>query len=202
MTDLFNEPEGATPLAEEDREGLKRTDIALRAELNVAEAENILAGRAWAFQRLRRTEQLLTRDTLRLLHRRMFGQVWRWAGNFRTRETNIGCPPYRIATELEALLLNVQAQTTIPAQLPWPAQEVAVRFHHQLVSIHPFVNGNGRHARLASDLLVRTLGAPPLTWGHAGALTEASEARARYIAALRVADRDMDYTPLLKFARS
>jgi len=105
-------------------------------------------------------------------------------------------------TEFENLLRDVRAQTADLDRLAWPADEIAVRFHHRLVSVHLFPNGNGRHARLAADLVIVALGAPRFSWGHAGHLTDVSAARAKYLAALRVADRDRRYEPLLRFARS
>ncbi|MBA3490052.1 MAG: mobile mystery protein B [Longispora sp.] len=202
MTNVFTEPEGATPLEDEDLSGLLRTDIALRQELNVAEASNIAAAEHWAFSRTRRLERWLTRSEMTALHKRMFGDVWRWAGTFRRRETSIGIDPYRIVTELENLLADVRAQTANRERLPWSPDEIAARLHHRLVSIHPFPNGNGRHARLAADLVVINLGRPRFTWGHAGHLDEASNARIRYLAALRAADRDLLYGPLMEFTRS
>jgi Fic-DOC domain mobile mystery protein B len=199
---LFTEPDGATPLDYEDIQGLLRTDIALRSELNLAEAENIASAQSWAFSRRRVLAQLLTQAAMKELHRRMFGDVWRWAGAIRQRQSNIGSPPYSIVTELENLLLDVRTQIADPAQPAWPSDELAVRFHHRLVSIHPFPNGNGRHARLAADLLVVRLGRRRFTWGSAGDLADDTTARTRYLNALRVADRDYTYESLLEFSRS
>jgi len=202
MTDLFTEPDGATPLDEEDIRGLLRTDIALRPELNLAEAENIASAQSWAFSRPRALAQLLTRAAMQELHRRMFGDVWRWAGTIRGRQTNIGSLPYVVATDLENLLLDVRTQIADPARPAWPPDELVVRFHHRLVSIHPFPTGNGRHARLAADLLVVRLGRRRFTWGSAGDLTDDTTARTRYLDALRVADREYRYESLLEFSRS
>jgi Fic-DOC domain mobile mystery protein B len=198
------DPPGATPLDEEDLAGLIPTWIATRGDLNVAERDNILAAMVWAFTSRRRwdTSRLLTRATMATIHRRMFADVWRWAGTWRRRETDIGASPHQILTELETLLGDARAQTADPTSLAWPADEVVVRFHHRLVLIHPFPNGNGRHARLAADLLAVALGRPRLTWGAEGDLTAATSARNAYLAALRTADRDHDYSPLLVFARS
>jgi Fic-DOC domain mobile mystery protein B len=198
------EPPGATPLDEEDLGGLIPTWIATRGDLNVAERDNIVAAMVWAFTPRRpwATSRLLTRDTMATIHRRMFVDVWRWAGAWRRRETNIGTSPHRIVTELEILLGDVRAQTADPARLAWPADEVAVRFHHRLVLIHPFPNGNGRHARLAADLLAVALDRPRFTWSAGDDLTAATSAREAYLAALRTADREHEYSPLLAFARS
>jgi Fic-DOC domain mobile mystery protein B len=127
--------------------------------------------------------------------------VWRWAGDLRRRQTNIGIPAHQIAAATHGLCLDVQAQIADQPASAWPAEEIAVRFHHRLVSIHLFPNGNGRHARLASDLLLRILDAPPLTWGAAD-LTADTDTRAAYLKALREADGERDYQPRLDFARS
>jgi Fic-DOC domain mobile mystery protein B len=201
VTDLFAEPEGATPLDDESQQGLRRSDIAFRHELDAAEADNIGTAVVWAFGRRRPLPALLTEAAIRDLHRRMFGDVWRWAGRFRTRETNIGVDPHRIGTELATLLQDVLAQGRDPGRLAWPADEIAVRYHHRLVSIHAFPNGNGRHARLAADLVAEALDRPRFAWGRAGHLSDASAARTRYLRALRVADKEYDYAPLLEFAR-
>lgn len=200
----FAEPDGATPLDLEDVQGLIPTWVATRAELNIVEQENIITAMVWAFGRRNAwtTAGLLNRQALVDLHRRMFGEVWRWAGTWRRRETNIGVDPRRVVTDLENLLADVCAQTAHPSGLAWSPDEIAVRFHHRLVSIHPFANGNGRHARLATDLLALTLAQPRFTWGAGGDLINATAARRSYLEALRTADREFDYNKLLKFART
>lgn len=198
MTDLFQEPEDATPLEPQEREGLLQSWITHRKDLNEAEQENIVEGAAWV-HRLRRLplDRLLSVDFMQTLHKRMFGDVWQWAGTFRTTERNIGIQAHRIATELAALLSDVRFWIEHET---YPRDEIAIRFHHRLVAIHPFPNGNGRHARLAADLLVERLGGEPFSWG-GGSLADVGELRARYVAALRAAD-DHDIGPLLEFARS
>ena len=198
MTDLFQEPEDATPLEPQEREGLLQSWITHRKDLNEAEQENILEGAAWARGRRRLPlDRMLSVDFMQTLHKRMFGDVWQWAGTFRTTERNIGIQAYRIATELAALLSDVRFWIEHET---YPRDEIAIRFHHRLVAIHPFPNGNGRHARLAADLLVERLGGEPFSWG-GGSLADVGELRARYVAALRAAD-DHDIGPLLEFARS
>nr|WP_295462529.1 mobile mystery protein B [Mesorhizobium sp.] len=198
MTDLFQEPEDATPFEPQEREGLLQSWITHSKDLNEAEQENILEGAAWARGRRRLPlERMLSVNFMQTFHKRMFGDVWQWAGTFRTTERNIGIQAYRIATELAALLSNVRFWIEHEA---YPRDEIAIRFHHQLVAIHPFPNGNGRHARLAADLLVERLGGEPFSWG-GGSLADVGEVRARYVAALRAAE-DHDIGPLLEFARS
>src|SRR5450631_3728176 len=168
--------------------------IAYRRELNEAEQENILLAQAWALARRR---DLLNEKFVKDLHRRMFNDVWRWAGKFRTSPRNIGIDYWEIATELRQLLNDAQAWIEYRTYAP---DEIAVRFHHRLVQIHPFPNGNGRHSRLMADLLVMRLGRERFSWGSAN-LQDASTVRQRYVAALQVADNH-DISPLLAFARS
>ena len=197
MTDLFQEPDDATPLEPQEREGLLQTWITHRRDLNEAEEENIVEGAAWARGRRRLPlERLLSEDFMRTLHRQMFGDVWRWAGTFRATERNIGIQAYRIGTELASMLDDVRYWIEYKT---FPPDEIAIRFHHRLVAIHPFPNGNGRHARLAADLLIERLGGEPFTWG-GGSLANVGELRARYVAALRAADNH-NIAPLIKFAR-
>ena len=194
MSDLFDEPNDATPLESEEREGLRQSWISTRSELNQAEQANIAAGVAWA-NRSRRKD-ILTEVFLRQLHTKMFGDVWSWAGEFRHTERNIGIDPVRIPIELRTLLDDVRYWVD---QGTYPADEIAVRFHHRLVAIHPFPNGNGRTARMMADLLVVELGEEPFTWGRVS-LANAGQARSQYIEVLRKADRH-DVAPLLEFAR-
>jgi len=198
MTDLFQEPEDATPLQPNEPEGLLQTWITHRRDLNEAEQENIVEGAAWARGRRRVSlERILSEDFIRTLHKRMFGDVWEWAGTFRTTERNIGVGAYRIAVELAGLLSDIRYWIEHETFQP---DEIAMRFHHRLVAIHPFPNGNGRHARLAADLLIEGLGGERFSWG-GGSLGDVGELRARYVATLRLADNH-DIAPLIEFART
>lgn len=193
---LFDADDDAnTPLAPAEREGLIPTYITTRAELNEAEQENITEADQWVFGR--RRGSVLAVDFLRALHRRMLRRVWRWAGQFRTTERNIGVAPYLIEPELHRLVDDARHWVEHKSYEP---DELAVRFHHRLVAIHPFANGNGRHARLATDLLILQLGGRRFSWGGAN-LARPADARRRYVEALRAADAH-DITPLLAFARS
>ena len=155
MTDpLFDQDDAATPLTLEEREGLVPSYITLRRELNEAEQANILEAEEWAFARKR---DMLSEQFLKTLHKRMFGRVWRWAGEFRLTERNLGVAPHRIAIDLRKSLDDCRFWIENGT---YPADEIAARFHHRLVWIHPFPNGNGRHARLATDLLLAGLGQP------------------------------------------
>jgi len=194
VSDLFDDPNNGTPLAPEERRELIPAHIAYRSELNEAEQENIVRAQDWALGRRR---DLLNEKFIKDLHRRMLGDVWRWAGKFRTSERNLGIAYYEISTALRQLLDDTKAWIKHNA---YPPDEIAVRFHHRLVKIHPFPNGNGRHARLMADLLVMKLGGERFSWGRAN-LRDASDMRKSYIAALQAADNH-HIGPLLAFARS
>jgi Fic-DOC domain mobile mystery protein B len=191
---LLPENDGQTPLSEEEREGLIPSYITLRAELNEAEQANILEAEEWAFKRAR---NVLDIDFLNELHKHMFGRVWTWAGTSRKTGKNIGVDACRIRTDLQELINDCTYWIENGAYEP---DEIAARFHHRLVCIHPYPNGNGRHARLATDLLLRTLDQPRFTWGSQN-LTDPGQTRTLYIEALRAADNH-DYGLLLAFARS
>ena len=186
--------DGHTELSEEDRVGLIPTHIATRGELFDAEQTNI----AEALLRRRPTlTQLLDDQYLRELHKAMFNQVWKWAGRYRHTETNIGIDPNRIPVEVRALADDATGWVEYGTYEP---DELAVRFHHRLVTIHPFPNGNGRHGRIAADYLIAALRREPLSWG-AGLNVHTDELRAGYRQALRHAD-DGDIADLLAFARA
>ncbi len=186
--------EAATLLTEEEREELIPTYITLRSELNEAEQANILAAQKWAFTRKR---DILDERFLAQLHKRMFGRVWRWAGTFRRTARNIGVEAYRIPTDLHQLLEDIRYWIE---NSTYKSDEIAARFHHRLVQIHPFPNGNGRHARLATDLLLTRMNRPRFTWGRVN-LADPGETRQQYINALRAAEQH-DISPLLLFVRS
>ncbi len=196
MTDpLFDEDDEAnTPLTDEERAQLLPAYITLRRELNEAEQVNIAAGLKWVSGRKR---EVLDDDFLRELHKRMFGQVWQWAGQYRTTPRNIGIDAYRIAMEVRQLVDDVRYQVE---NATFPPDEIAVRFSHRLVSIHPFPNGNGRHSRMVGDLLAMQLGQRPFTWGSIS-LVDPSQTRRDYVTALQAADAH-DIEKLLAFARS
>jgi Fic-DOC domain mobile mystery protein B len=185
---------GATPLDADELASLIPSHITTQGELNEWEQLNIVQGDTWA---RKQRKEILDEGFLRRLHQQMFGETWRWAGTFRKSDKNIGVDWLQIGVELKKLLDDVRYQM---ANDSLPPDDIAVRFHHRLVAIHPFPNGNGRHARLMADLLVERLGRPRFTWGSAS-LTDANETRQRYIAALQAADA-RDIAPLLAFARS
>ena len=188
-------PDGATPLDAEELEGLIPAHIATRGELNVWESRNVLKAEQWL--RGARRRDMLSLAFVRRLHQRMFDETWKWAGAFRATEKNIGVDPAHIAPQTVNLCEDLKAQL---AHNTLPLDQMAAMFHHRLVSIHPFANGNGRHARLMTDILLTQNGAARFSWGEDAAMAD-SEVRQRYIAALRAADT-RDYAPLFAFVRS
>lgn len=187
-------PPGATPLDADELASLIPRHITAQGELNEWEQLNIVQGEAWA---RRQRKDILDEAFVRQLHKQMFGETWSWAGSFRTSDKNIGAEWQQVGVKLRNLLDDVRYQID---NATYPPDEIATRFHHRLVAIHPFPNGNGRHARVMTDLLVQQLGQPRFTWGRKS-LTEATDARTRYIEALRAADSG-DIGPLMAFVRS
>lgn len=194
MSSHLDEPENATPLTAEERQGLIPSHVTLRSELNELEQQNILEADTWAFSR---KHDPVKEPFVRNLHRRMFGDVWRWAGKYRTSDKNLGVASWQIQPSLREALENVHYWIEHKTYEP---DEIAVRFHHALVFIHPFPNGNGRWSRLMADILVVRLGPKRFTWGRS-TLRGADGMRSTYIKALKTADNH-DFAPLLDFARS
>ena len=194
MTIKLDYPTGATPLDADELASLIPGHITTQGELNEWEQLNIVQGENWA---RKQRKEILNEGFLRQLHQQMFDETWKWAGEFRKSDKNIGVDWLKIGVELKKLLDDTHYQIE---HASYPSDEIAVRFHHRLVAIHPFPNGNGRHARLMADLLVEHLGHPRFTWGRRS-LVDASETRRDYIAALKAADA-RDIAPLMAFARS
>lgn len=195
MTTFLEQEEGSsTPLTVEEMEGLLPSWISLRSELNESEQVNILEAEVWAFKRKRK---VLDERFLNQLHRRMFGHVWKWAGQIRHSEKNIGVDAYRIPVEMRQLLDDCHYWIQHDS---YPTDLIAVRFHHRLVWIHPYPNGNGRLARLATDLLLKSMDQRPFSWGSETVLA-AEQIRNRYISALQSADKQ-DFSALHEFVRS
>jgi Fic-DOC domain mobile mystery protein B len=192
----FEYPEGATPLDLDEAQGLLLPHIGTRGELDRWEQENISEAEDAVFRR--RQRDVLTEKYACTLHKKMFGNVWRWAGTFRRSQKNIGIEWMQIPVALRQLFDEVNGWLEYGA---FPPDEIAARFHHRLVAIHAFPNGNGRHGRLMADiLLVHLLGQERFSWGQEN-LTNAGDCRRHYIEALRAADQH-DYGLLLAFVRS
>lgn len=191
---------GQTPLDEEESEGLKIPTISTKGELDEFEQKNIEEAVLWTIGLKVTIDKLLSESFIRSLHKRMYGEVWKWAGKFRQSEKNIGIESWKISTELKVLLED--AKFWIENET-YTEDEIAVRFKHRIVSIHCFPNGNGRHSRLMADLIAdKIFNRKVFTWGQLNSkLSNKSEERMNYLTALKKADNG-DFTDLLKFSRS
>jgi Fic-DOC domain mobile mystery protein B len=194
----FEYTDGQTPLNEEEKDGLQILSINTREELDEFEQLNIEKAIQWTFGKKIKAEQLFSEKFIKDLHKRMYGEVWKWAGTFRTSEKNLGVKNYLIAIELKQLLDDAifwKDNNT------YNSEELAIRFKHRLVSIHCFANGNGRHSRLMADLIMEKLyNSKFFSWGNTS-LVKANETRINYIRAVRKADNN-DIEPLIAFAKS
>jgi Fic-DOC domain mobile mystery protein B len=188
----FEYAPGATPIDPDEAAGLIPAHLALQRELNEYEEVNILEATEWLLAR--RRGDPLDQRFIHSVHGRMFNHTWKWAGQARRSDKNIGVPWPEIPVRLHQMLGDVRSQIENKA---YSSVEIAARYHHRLVSIHVFPNGNGRHARLMADLLLTELLGQRFEWGRES-LVAASEIRARYIAALKAADAG-DCRPLLAF---
>lgn len=196
----LNETPGNTPLHLDDAAQLI-PNLATRRELDEWERENILIAQGWAFgSRVMSSRDPVDEIYLRELHRRMFDKTWKWAGKYRIRDVNFGCPFAEILQRIPVLLGNVRFWIE---HKTYEVDEIAVRFHYQLVSeIHAFPNGNGRHGRLIANVLAVKHGRPRFTWGRTD-LVNTGPARAAYLEALRALDANFrNIQPLLEFART
>jgi Fic-DOC domain mobile mystery protein B len=185
----FKYAKGATPLDPEDAAALIDSHVTTQGQVDELELKNVTAGNQWAFTRA--PDAILTVGFMQQLHMRMFGDTWRWAGVIRQKETRpVGVAPETIRPRVAELCADVEAQLRDRA---WSVEEIAARFHHRLVFIHPFPNGNGRFSRTMADLVLLKNDREPFGWGPD--LGRNGEGRERYISALRVADAK-DYQPL------
>ena len=190
-------PDGATPLNTDEMEGLKYPHIETRGELDQLEQQNIQEGYNW-LKRQRKFKDFISEAFVIELHIQLFGSVWSWAGSFRNSDKNIGIDHLYIGVELRNLLEDARYWLEHGT---YNNEEFAARFHHRLVKIHPFPNGNGRHARIMTDVILeKVLGISPVNWGASG-LDKDGEHRQRYIQALRAADNN-DYQSLIEFVSS
>jgi Fic-DOC domain mobile mystery protein B len=193
---MTSEPDGTTALDPDEAAELIPEHLATRADLNAWEQANIAKAADWLAGR-RRPGPVASVDFVRELHARMFGATWKWAGSFRKTAKNIGVPAHAIPEQVHNLLNDVRYWIE---HKTYNQDEIAARFHHRLVQIHAFPNGNGRHARLMTDELLREQGSKPFTWG-SGSIDNEGDVRTRYLEALRRADRG-DFRPLFNFVRS
>ena len=190
--------DGQTPLAEESKRGLLIDTITTQGELDEFEQKNITKAIQWTIGKNISSKKLISEEYLIQLHKKMYGEVWRWAGDFRSSETNIGVPAHTIGRELRQLLDDAKYWVDNKVYQP---QELALRFKHKLVSIHCFPNGNGRHSRLMADLIREKIyDGDYFSWG-GSKLIKADKLRKQYIASLKQADKG-NIEDLIIFAQS
>lgn len=194
MSTIIGEPEGATPLDPDEMKGLKFKHIKIRRHLDELEQINIISGMKWL--KKQKKADIISEAFTCKLHTKLFGDVWQWAGKFRKTERNIGCDPLHISVNLRNLFDDtsfwIEHET-------FSNKEIATRFHHRLVAIHPFPNGNGRHSRIMADaILTHVLKDSAIDWSSGKSLQAMSAHRTSYINALRKADTG-DMNDLLEF---
>jgi len=185
-------PSGATPLTPDDANKLIPKGVSTRGQLDQFESRNIQTALTWAFQKTLTPVDVLNISFCLNLHKRMFNKTWRWAGQIRQYEVNIGnTPPAIIQVQLKNLCDDALAWIEFET---YPVEEISIRLHHRMVYIHPFPNGNGRHSRIMTDLLLKSL-------GQKVNLMRQTRIRSEYIEALRSADNG-SYNALLQFAKN
>ena len=194
---MFNYAPGATPLDPDEAKGLIPSHITTQSQLNEWEKSNILEAEKWTHRQKFKLNEIVKIEFVKKLHERMFKNTWKWAGLFRQSNKNIGVDWPIVSAQLKILLDDLNYQII---NKTYGLDELTARFHHRLVLIHPFPNGNGRHARLLSDIILLSQGEKRFSWGDNTLLANASEIRNQYIAALRAADK-FNYKPLLDFVR-
>lgn len=187
-----------TPIDEDEKDGLLIETITTKGELDEFEQLNIEEAIQWVFGKKFKAKDVFTERFICNLHKRMFGYVWAWAGEFRKTDKNIGIDKAQISTQLKMLcddaLFWVEHTT-------YPPEEIALRFKHRIVSIHCFSNGNGRHSRLIADIIIEKIfGEEIFSWGAAN-LSKSGDVREAYLNAVKKADQG-DYGLLIEFARS
>ncbi len=188
--------EGQTPIDEDEKRGLKIKSISTMSDLDAFEQQNIEDAMQWVHGRSFKSDQVVDIDFILKVHQRMFKNVWKWAGEFRQSDKNIGVPYYEIRQHLRTLVDDCKFWIEHETYTP---EEIAIRFKHRLVSIHLFANGNGRHSRLMGDILLKALDSEQsFTWG--GKSFRQGDDRVAYIGALRKADAG-NMEPLIKFSK-
>ena len=194
----FDYKDGQTPLDEEEKEGLKIKSITTQEELDEFEQLNIEKAVEWTIHTKLKSENILTEKFIKDLHKKMYSDVWKWAGEFRRTEKNIGISWTKIGIELKNLLDDTKYWIENKTYLP---EEIAIRFKHRIVSIHCFPNGNGRHSRMMADIIIESIFGKEIFSWHQSNMVKANETRKEYINALRKADNG-NIVPLIKFAKN
>lgn len=190
--------DGQTPLTEEEKEGLKIKSITTQGELDEFEQLNIEKAVEWTIRTNFKSKKILTEKFVKELHKKMYNDVWKWAGKFRITDKNIGIVWTQIGVELKTLIDDtyywIENKT-------FPPEEIAIRFKHRIVAIHCFPNGNGRHSRLMADIMMESIFKQEIFSWHKSTMIKANETRSKYIKALKKADNG-NINPLIEFAKN
>lgn len=194
----FDYKDGQTPLDQDEKEGLKIKSITTQGELDEFEQLNIEKAVEWTIHTKFKLEKILTEKFVKDLHQKMYGDVWKWAGEFRKTEKNIGIPWTQIGIELKNLMDDTQYWIE---NKTFPQEEIAIRFKHRIVSIHCFPNGNGRHSRMMADIIMESIFGNKIFSWHQSNMLKANDTRNQYIKALRKADNG-NFKPLIEFAKN
>ncbi len=193
----FQYKDGQTPLEDEEKDGLKIKSITTHGELDEFEQLNIEKAVEWTIHTSFKPRNILTEKFIKDLHKRMYSDVWKWAGEFRRTEKNIGIPWTKIGLELKNLLDDTNFWVENKS---YPPEEIAIRFKHRLVSIHCFPNGNGRHSRIMADIIMESIFGHEIFSWHQSNMVKANSIRKEYILALKEADQG-NIKPLIEFAK-
>lgn len=188
--------EGQTPLDEDEKEGLKIKTITTQGELDEFEQLNIEKAVEWTINSNLGLEKVLSEKFTKDLHKKMYGDIWKWAGEFRRSEKNIGIAWIQIGIELKNLMDDAKYWIENNS---FSQEEIAIRFKHRIVSIHCFPNGNGRHSRMMADIIMESVFRKEIFSWHQSNMVKADETRKVYINALREADNG-NIEPLIEFA--
>jgi len=190
--------EDQTPIDDDEKGGLKIRTISTRGELDEFEQANIQQAVEWTLRTIFSRKEILAEEFILLVHKKMFSEVWEWAGTKRNTNKNIGVDKSQISIEIKKLIKD--CERWIDNKIFQP-DEIAVRFSHGVVQVHVFPNGNGRHSRLIADILIYHIFKKPVfTWGRSN-LSKSGDSRKKYLDALHKADEGI-LKPLVAFTRS
>lgn len=189
---------GQTPISEEEKEGLLIKSITTRGELDEFEQQNIEKAIEWTLTKKFTKEYILSEELIKELHRRMFNDVWEWAGKFRKTNKNLGVDKFEIRVEIKKLIDDCNSWFE---NKTFGEDEIAIRFKHRIVKIHPFPNGNGRHSRLLADIIAEKIfNKSVFSWGKDN-ISKPGDIRKKYINSLYQADNG-NINSLIEFSRS
>jgi len=190
--------EGQTPLDENEKDGLKIKSITTQKELDEFEQLNIEKAVEWTIHANLKAEKILTEKFIKNLHKKMYEDVWKWAGKFRKSDKNIGIHWIQINIELKTLLEDTKYWIT---NKTYSSEEISIRFKHRIVTIHCFPNGNGRHSRMMADIIMESIFGEEIFSWHKSNMIQANQTRKNYIKALKKADNG-NINPLIDFAKT